>query len=148
MELKKKKESKKKILLIEDDYLDIISVQRTLKKARIDHELFVAHNGVEGLTLLTGSSPDKEKLQPDVILLDINMPKMNGLEFLRIVKNYYSLNNIKIFILTTSSEEYDRIAAENLGVTGYILKPFDPDHQENQKSSEDIKHLMQELIAN
>lgn len=139
--------TQKKILLIEDDYLDVISVQRTLKKLKIEHELFVAHNGVDGLEMLTGNSPDKQKVQPDVILLDINMPKMNGLEFLRIVKNYYSLNNIKIFILTTSAEEYDRIAAENLGIAGYILKPFEPEQNDSKKPSPDMRHLMEELMV-
>ena len=52
------------------------------------------------------------------------MPKMNGIEFLRIIKNYYSLKQIKIFILTTSAEEYDKLYAENLGVNGYIIKPL------------------------
>jgi CheY-like chemotaxis protein len=138
--------TQKKILLIEDDYLDVISVQRTLKKINAEHELFVAHNGVDGLAMLTGNTPDSTKLQPDVILLDINMPKMNGMEFLRIVKNYYSLSNIRIFILTTSAEEYDRIAAENLGVSGYILKPFDADLQEDKKSADDMKALISFIL--
>jgi CheY-like chemotaxis protein len=138
----------KKILLLEDDYLDVISVQRTLKKLNIDHELFIAHNGVDGLALLTGNSPGKNKVQPDIILLDINMPKMNGLEFLRIVKNYYSLSNIKIFILTTSAEEYDKIAAENLRVSGYILKPFDMSSQEDKESAGAMDFLMKELMLN
>src|SRR5688572_27537034 len=102
--------AQKKILLIEDDYLDVISVKRTLNKLKVDHELFIAHNGADGLALLNGNSPDNVKISPDIILLDINMPRMNGLEFLRIVKNYYSFNNIKIYIMTTSAEEYDKIA--------------------------------------
>lgn len=53
------------------------------------------------------------------------MPKMSGIEFLRIIKNYYSFKNIKIFILTTSSDDYDRLAAESLGVDGFLLKPLD-----------------------
>lgn len=109
------------ILLVEDDYLDVESIKRSLKKSQINHTLHVAHNGVDALAMLT---TDEDKISPDVILLDINMPKMNGIEFLGIVKNYYSLKNIKIFIITTSAEEYDKIAAQNLGVTGYILKPL------------------------
>jgi CheY-like chemotaxis protein len=112
----------KTILLIEDDYLDVESVKRTLKKANIEHILHVSHNGADALNMLTR---DENKIVPDIILLDINMPKMNGLEFLQIVKNYYSLKHIKIFIITTSSEEYDKISAEHLGVAGYILKPLD-----------------------
>lgn len=114
---------KKTILLIDDDYLDIESVKRSLKKLNAEHELVVAHNGVDGLAVLTGNS-SISKVIPDVILLDINMPKMNGIEFLRIIKSYYSLKNIKTFILTTSAEDYDKLAAENLGVSGYIIKPL------------------------
>ena len=114
-------EEKVNILIVEDDYLDIESVKRALKKLKIDFNLVVAHNGVDALGVLT--SGDK-KVAPDVILLDLNMPKMNGMEVLTIIKNYYSLKNIKTFILTTSGEEYERMAAQNLGVTGYIIKPL------------------------
>ncbi len=109
------------ILLVEDDYLDVESVKRALKKQQIDHVLHIAHNGVDALNMLTR---EENKVIPDIILLDINMPKMNGIEFLRIIKNYYSLKNIKIFMITTSAEEYDQISAQNLGVSGYILKPL------------------------
>lgn len=135
----------KTILLIEDDYLDVTSVKRALKKLNVNHTLHVAHNGVDALAILNGNSPDEIKVLPDIILLDINMPKMNGLEFLRIIKNYYSLNSIKIFIMTTSSDEYDKIAAQNLGVTGYILKPLDFDNKKNG-SSLDTMNLMTELV--
>jgi len=110
------------ILLVEDDYLDVESVKRSLKKSNIAHTLHVAHNGVDAIEMLTRET---DRVSPDVILLDINMPKMNGIEFLGIVKSYYSLKNIKIFIITTSAEEYDKMAAHNLGVAGYILKPLD-----------------------
>lgn len=133
---------KKKILLIEDDYLDVESVKRALKKIHADCELHVAHNGVDGLELLTGNTPEGKKLVPDIIILDINMPKMNGMEFLRIIKNYYSLSDIRIYILTTSAEEYDKIATENLGVHGYILKPLDF----RNPTSEGTLKLMNELI--
>jgi CheY-like chemotaxis protein len=110
------------ILLVEDDYLDVESVKRSLKKNNINHTLHVAHNGEDAIEMLTS---EENKILPDVILLDINMPKMNGLEFLRIVKSYYRLKNIDIFIITTSGEEYDKMNAQNLGVAGYILKPLD-----------------------
>lgn len=118
-------EDMKTILLIEDDYVDVESVRRLFKKQNLPVLLHVAHNGVDGLALLTGNSPNGTKITPDIILLDINMPKMNGIEFLRIIKNYYSFKNIKTFILTTSGEEYDKLAAESLGVNGYLLKPLD-----------------------
>lgn len=115
----------KKILLVEDDYLDVTNVKRALNKLTVDYTLHVAHNGVDALALLNGNTQDGERVHPDIILLDINMPKMNGLEFLGIIKSYYSLNHIKTFIMTTSAEEYDKVAAENLGISGYILKPLD-----------------------
>lgn len=127
------------ILLVEDDYLDVESVKRALKKQQINHVLHVAHNGVDALNMLTR---EENKVIPDVILLDINMPKMNGIEFIRIIKNYYSLKNIKIFVITTSGEEYDKILVQSLGVTGYILKPLNF----NDPKSDDSIKLMQELV--
>src|SRR3954464_9401593 len=97
----------KTILLVEDDYLDVISVKRALKKLDVPHIIYVAHSGADALAMLNGN--DGSKIAPDIILLDMNMPKMNGLEFLGIIKNYYSLKNIKVFITTTSSEEYDKV---------------------------------------
>ena|SRR6478735_722876 len=114
----------KTILLVEDDYLDVTSVKRELSKINVSHELYVAHNGVDALALLNGNAPDGTKIKPDIILLDLNMPKMNGIEFLDIIKSYFSLKTIKVFVMTTSSEEYDRSASEKLGTTGYILKPL------------------------
>lgn len=133
------------ILLVEDDYLDVVSVQRALKKIGLHHTLHVAHNGVDALALLNGNGPDEERIYPDIILLDINMPKMNGLEFLRIVKNYYTFNNIKIFITTTSAEEYDLMAMQQLGVAGYILKPLEFDLAKRDMTS-DSSRLMLELL--
>jgi len=112
---------KKTILLVEDDYLDVENIKRTFKKLNLDNDLHVAHNGVDALALLT---QENKKIVPDIIILDINMPKMNGLEFLGIIKSYYSLKNLRTYMLTTSSEQYDKIAAENLGVSGYIIKPL------------------------
>jgi CheY-like chemotaxis protein len=119
------KKDVKNILLIEDDYLDVESVRRTLRKLNVPHNLYVAHNGVDGLAILTSTHETIQIDPPDLILLDINMPKMNGLEFLKIIKSYYSLKNIPIFIITTSDEDYDRISMEMLGITGYIIKPLD-----------------------
>jgi CheY-like chemotaxis protein len=130
----------KTLLLIEDDYLDVESVKRSLKKSGIDHILHVAHNGVDAIDMLTR---DGDRIIPDIILLDINMPKMNGLEFLQIIKNYYSLKNILLFIITTSAEEYDKMSTQHLGIAGYILKPLDFKQTENQ----DVKKLMEALSS-
>ncbi|MCD6019718.1 MAG: two-component response regulator [Bacteroidetes bacterium] len=128
----------KTILLIEDDYLDVESVKRALKKADIPHILHVSHNGADALNILTRN---EDKVVPDVILLDINLPKMSGLEFLQIAKSYSGLKNIKIFIITTSSEEYDKITAQHFDVAGYILKPLDFKSTTNP----DVVKLMNEL---
>jgi CheY-like chemotaxis protein len=135
----------KRILLVEDDYLDIISVKRALTKLNVEYTLHVAHNGAEALSMLMGSSAEYVNLHPDIILLDINMPKMNGIEFLEIIKKYYSLSNIKVFIMTTSSEQYDKTSAERLGISGYILKPLDFDTNEKSESAKSISLLREEV---
>lgn len=137
----------KHILLIEDDYLDVTAVKRALSKLNIDHTLHVAHNGVDALAILMGSNPSagETKIQPDVILLDINMPKMNGLEFLNIIKKYYSLSNIKVFVMTTSNEEYDRSESQRLGISGYILKPLDFEKPRHEESAPAIRNLKNAL---
>src|SRR5690242_19475496 len=121
---------RKIILLIEDDELDVSSVERSLYKLDIDYELYTAYNGKKALTMLNG--PLKEKM-PDVILLDLNMPQMNGIEFLRAIRNEEGLKHIKVFIMTTSAEPKDRIATDKLGISGYIIKSL---NQDNTKKSD------------
>jgi CheY-like chemotaxis protein len=136
----------KTILLVEDDYVDVTSVKRALAKLNIKHRLHVAHNGVDALAILNGDSTGS-KVLPDIILLDLNMPKMNGLEFLGIIKNYYSLKNIKVFVMTTSAEEYDIVATQQLGVAGYILKPLDFDRIKKDRYSDAVQSLKEELLS-
>lgn len=136
----------KVILLVEDDYLDVISVQRTLTKLNADHLLYVAHNGVEALEYLNGSER-REKITPDIILLDLNMPKMNGMELLGIMRNYYSLKHIRIYVMTTSSEEYDVVATQQLGASGYIIKPLNFDNGDKSKRQGDVNALREELLS-
>lgn len=111
----------KTILLIEDDELDVISVQRTLKKFYTTYDLQVAHNGKEALTMLTRA---EDTVRPDVVLLDLNMPKMNGIEFLKTIRQDAALAHLQVFVMTTSSETTDRTLTEQLGVAGYIIKPL------------------------
>lgn len=112
---------KLKLLLIEDDPLDVISVKRSLIELSSDVELKVASNGSEALTMLTLA---KSSFLPDIILLDLNMPRMNGLEFLSSIRQHKDLKNISVFIMTTSASTYDRLEAEKLGISGYIIKPL------------------------
>lgn len=113
------------ILLVEDDSVDIMNVQRAFVKNNITNPLHIAFNGVEALNMLRGSN-GKPKLNPAprIILLDINMPKMNGLEFLRELRNDDDLKSVSVFVMTTSNDDQDKIEAYNLNVAGYILKPL------------------------
>jgi len=113
------------ILLVEDDSLDVMNVQRAFVKNNITNPLHIAFNGVEALNMLRGSN-GKPKLNPSprIILLDINMPKMNGLEFLRELRNDEDLKSVSVFVMTTSNDDQDKIEAYNLNVAGYILKPL------------------------
>lgn len=126
---------KKKILLVDDDYIDIESAKREISKLSENVEFITVHNGTEALNMLT-SRPDS---LPDILMLDLNMPKMNGLEFLRIFKSYYSLNSIKVFIMSTSEEEYDKIMTENLGIDGYIVKPVKFNNAKSKNAVEKLK---------
>jgi CheY-like chemotaxis protein len=126
------------ILLIEDDELDIISVERSLKKIESEYELHTAYNGIEALRLLRDPNVG---LRPDVVLLDINMPRMNGIEFLKVIREDEELKKLKVFIMTTSSEINDRSEAEKLGISGYIIKPLN--YTENTKRSDSMDAFVQ-----
>ncbi len=113
------------ILLVEDDELDVISVQRAFSKSNISNPVFIAENGIEALKILRGES-EKAKPYPldrRLILLDLNMPRMNGMEFLRELRADSRLSMLPVVVLTTSNEERDRVDAYRLNVAGYILKP-------------------------
>jgi CheY-like chemotaxis protein len=113
------------ILLVEDDEVDVMTVQRAFKKGNITNPLYIAGNGLEALAMLRGE-PGQPSLIPcdrRLILLDLNMPKMNGLEFLQELRADPTIRQIPVVVLTTSNEEQDRIHAYNLNVAGYILKP-------------------------
>jgi CheY-like chemotaxis protein len=108
------------ILLVEDDEIDVMNVRRAFERNHITNPLQVASNGVEALELLRdGSFPEPRRL----VLLDLNMPKMNGLEFLRAVRADPALRSLSIVVLTTSNEERDKVEAYRLNVAGYLVKP-------------------------
>ncbi|MBT3933269.1 MAG: response regulator [Bacteroidetes bacterium] len=113
------------ILLVEDDMVDVMNVQRAFKKNNITNPLYVAHNGLEALNMLKGEN-GVEKLTPTpkIVLLDISMPKMNGIELLRAMRADKNLKSISVFMMTTSNEDSDKIEAYSLNVAGYILKPI------------------------
>jgi CheY-like chemotaxis protein len=108
------------ILLVDDDEVDVMTVKRAFAKANITNPMFVATNGIEALELLRGGSiPASRRL----ILLDLNMPKMNGIEFLRELRKDPVLAPTTVVVLTTSNEDRDRVEAYRLNVSGYLLKP-------------------------
>ena len=108
------------ILLVDDDELDVMNVQRAFRKNNIQNPLYVAHDGIEGLAQLRdGTVPDQRRL----VLLDLNMPRMGGIEFLRELRADPALRTTTVVVLTTSDEDRDRVEAYNLNVAGYIIKP-------------------------
>jgi len=113
------------ILLVEDDALDVMNVQRAFKKNNVLNPLFVAGNGLEALDMLRGIDGKAPEVPLDrrIILLDLNMPRMNGIEFLWELRGDPLLNLIPVIVLTTSGEDRDKVEAFQLNVAGYILKP-------------------------
>lgn len=109
------------ILLVEDDVVDVMSVRRALRELNSHHVLNVAGNGEEALAFLR----NPQNAQPGIILLDINMPRMSGLDFLRIMKTDEKLRRIPAVVLTTSKEEKDRLESFNLSAAGYMVKPVE-----------------------
>jgi CheY-like chemotaxis protein len=112
---------KKPLLLIEDDRVDQITVRRALKDINVTNLLIIVSNGEEALEFLRNEKNEK----PGIILLDLNMPKMNGIEFLKVAKRDNSLKRIPVVVLTTSKQDQDKIESFNLGVAGYMIKPVD-----------------------
>ena len=108
------------ILLVEDDEVDVMNVRRAFERNNVSNPLFVAGNGLEGLEVLRGDKMPKERR---LVLLDLNMPKMNGIEFLRELRKDAELRHTTVVVLTTSNAERDKIDAYDLNVAGYLLKP-------------------------
>ncbi|NJK49039.1 response regulator [Candidatus Gracilibacteria bacterium] len=113
------------ILLVEDDEVDVMNVKRALKKNNISNPLYIASNGLEALTMLRGEDGHSPVVPPHrrLILLDLNMPKMGGIEFLQVLRTDSDLKGIPVVVLTTSNQDRDRIEAYQLNVAGYMLKP-------------------------
>ena len=108
------------ILLVEDDQVDVMNVKRAFDKNRIANPLFVAGDGIEAMRMLRNDEVPRARR---IILLDLNMPRMNGIEFLRELRNDDDLRHTPVVVLTTSDDERDKINAYNLNVAGYLLKP-------------------------
>lgn len=108
-----------KILLIEDDMIEVMKLNRVSSSLDLNHTIIEANNGEEALEIL-----EKKDNLPDIILLDLNMPKINGIEFLKILKNDERLKYIPTIILTTSNNQRDLLECYKAGIAGYVLKPL------------------------
>ena len=108
-----------KVLLVEDNLIEIMKMNRTISLLKLKHTIHESKNGEEALKFLE----NKENM-PDIILLDLNMPKISGLEFLKIIKANDDLKHIPTIILTTSSNQKDLLECYRTGMSGYVLKPL------------------------
>ena len=113
-------QNKKPILLVEDDLIDAMTVKRALKDINVKNKLVTVNDGEQALEYLHNQSTVK----PCIILLDINMPKMNGIEFLKSARESHCITRIPVIILTTSKDEDDKVKSFNLGIAGYMIKPL------------------------
>lgn len=108
------------ILLVDDDEIDVMNVRRAFEKGKIENPLFHAEDGLEALEMLRDGSIPKERR---LVLLDLNMPRMNGIEFLKELRDDPALHGTAVVVLTTSDEERDRLEAYHFHVAGYLVKP-------------------------
>lgn len=107
------------ILLVDDDAIDVMNVKRAFARSNLTNPIHEASNGIEALEILrSGTLPARR-----IVLLDLNMPKMNGIEFLRELRADDELKSTSVVVLTTSNEERDKVEAYQLNVAGYLLKP-------------------------
>ena len=106
-------------MLVEDDTVDVMTVKRALKDINITNHLIVASDAEDALSYLM----DERNKRPGIILLDLNMPRMNGIEFLAAAKKNGLLKSIPVVVLTTSREDQDKVDSFDLGVSGYMVKP-------------------------
>jgi CheY-like chemotaxis protein len=112
------------ILLVDDDRVDVLAVKTALEENSIANPVIVAEDGVKALELLRSRRDDRSSPlpQPYLILLDLNMPRMNGIEFLKTIRSDPALRSSIVFVLTTSNDDRDRVAAYELNVAGYVVK--------------------------
>lgn len=111
-----------KLLLVEDDDVDVMGVKRAFKTLKIANPLFIAHDGIEALEYLRGENGREKVTSPYIILLDLNMPRMNGIEFLNEIRNDPDLRQSIVFVLTTSARDEDKVKAYDHNIAGYMLK--------------------------
>jgi CheY-like chemotaxis protein len=114
------------ILHIEDDDIDSMVMERAFKSLDMPHQIIRARDGIDALNILRGNEV-KVKLPspPDIVIMDLNMPRMNGIEFLEQIRCDEALRHLHVYVITTSDDENDKRQAFKYNVAGYILKPVD-----------------------
>lgn len=110
------------ILLVEDDTVAQMAVRRSFQKLKIGNPIHAVEDGVAALQVLRGEGGIPKLARPFIILLDLNLPRMDGHEFLRALRSDPDLSDCVVFVLTTSEDEKDRLAAYRMNVAGYIVK--------------------------
>jgi DNA-binding NarL/FixJ family response regulator len=110
------------LLLVEDDDLCITGLERAFKKAKITNPISFAHDGFEALEVLRGTNGRRRLPRPYLILLDLSMPRVGGIEFLKELRKDEDLKRSVVFVMTTSGAEEEKVEVYNLGVAGYILR--------------------------
>jgi len=108
-------------MIVDDDAVDRMSIKRAFADLRITNELVIADGGEKALAILSAA----EIPRPTVVLLDLRMPGVDGLEVLKAIRSHPKYKTTPVIILTTSSEERDRVATFELGISGYMVKPVD-----------------------
>ncbi|PMS19808.1 two-component system response regulator [Trinickia dabaoshanensis] len=111
----------KPILVVEDDDVDVMTIRRALKEIHVTNPVVRQENGENAIAYLR----DPQNAMPCIILLDLNMPVMSGIEFLEVIKNDEHLKRIPVVVLTTSKEQEDKVDSFNFSVAGYMAKPVD-----------------------
>jgi two-component system, chemotaxis family, response regulator Rcp1 len=114
-----------KILLIEDNPGDVRLIIEALTEARLNNQIMIARNGEEGLTYLYKSGKNRRYPKPDMVLLDLNLPGVDGREVLKTIKSDPNLMRIPVIVFTTSSAEEDILRAYDLNANAYVTKPID-----------------------
>jgi CheY-like chemotaxis protein len=110
------------IMLEEDDHVDVRIIKRALQKEKISNPIVVAKDGLEALAMLKGTEGIDRVPWPFLILLDLNMPRMNGFEFLQVIREDKTLHNNIVFVLTTSADDADKVKAYEHHIAGYLVK--------------------------
>ena len=114
-----------RILLVEDNYGDVLLTQQAFSKAKMLNEITVARDGEKAMQILNREGEHEGKLLPDLILLDLNLPKMDGKEVLAAIKNDPVLRSVPVIVLTSSKAEQDVVRSYQLNANSYLLKPVD-----------------------